>query len=163
MFSVGESGDICFSATYNLSIKVGDVKGSGTDGNVYIQLFGERGNTAKIQLRQAGDTRNKFEKGRTYKFTVDTVDIGKVQYMYIAQRGEGGGGCFAWPAWFPSFSDFFFFYSKLGGGGPPAPCPRSATARVIVSGNRERVTKVQLKPYTAVKLLKTDVKSPSFC
>ena len=69
---------VIFSATYNLSIKVGDVKGSGTDGNVYIQLFGERGNTAKIQLRQAGDTRNKFEKGRTYKFTVDTVDIGKV-------------------------------------------------------------------------------------
>ena len=76
-----ESDDICLSATYNLSIKVGDVKGSGTDGNVYIQLFGERGNTAKIQLRQAGDTRNKFEKGRTYKFTVDTVDIGKVQYI----------------------------------------------------------------------------------
>lgn len=69
---------LVFVATYNLSIKVGDVKGSGTDGNVYIQLFGERGNTAKIQLRQAGDARNKFEKGRTYKFTVDTVDIGKV-------------------------------------------------------------------------------------
>lgn len=81
MLSIIESDDICFSATYNLSIKVGDVKGSGTDGNVYIQLFGERGNTAKIQLRQAGDTRNKFEKGRTYKFTVDTVDIGKVQYI----------------------------------------------------------------------------------
>ena len=81
LLSSGESDDICFSATYNLSIKVGDVKGSGTDGNVYIQLFGERGNTAKIQLRQAGDTRNKFEKGRTYKFTVDTVDIGKVQYI----------------------------------------------------------------------------------
>ena len=71
------------AATYNLSIKVGDVKGSGTDGNVYIQLFGERGNTAKIQLRQAGDTRNKFEKGRTYKFTVDTVDIGKVLQVAI--------------------------------------------------------------------------------
>ena len=54
------------------------MKGTGTDGNVYIQLFGERGNTAKIQLRQAGDSKNKFEKGRTYKFTVDTVDIGKV-------------------------------------------------------------------------------------
>ena len=70
---------ISFPATYNLSIKVGDVKGSGTDGNVYIQLFGEKGNTAKIQLRQAGDARNRFEKGRTYKFTVDTVDIGKVR------------------------------------------------------------------------------------
>ena len=62
---------------------MGDVKGSGTDGNVYIQLFGERGNTAKIQLRQAGDTSNKFEKGRTYKFTVDTVDIGKV-HLFVS-------------------------------------------------------------------------------
>ena len=42
--------------TYNLSMKVGGVHGSGADGNVYIQLFGTEGKTAKIQLRQAGDT-----------------------------------------------------------------------------------------------------------
>ncbi|XP_073234690.1 uncharacterized protein [Porites lutea] len=82
------------STTYNLSIKVGDVKGSGTDGNVYIQLFGERGNTAKIQLRQAGDTRNKFEKGRTYKFTVDTVDIGKVDRIKLSHDHTGYGSGF---------------------------------------------------------------------
>ena len=62
-------------------MKVGDVHGSGADGNVYIQLFGTEGKTAKIQLRQAGDTRNRFEKGKTYKFTVDTVDIGQVCFM----------------------------------------------------------------------------------
>lgn len=62
------------------------MKGSGTDGNVYIQLFGEKGNTAKIQLRQAGDARNRFEKGRTYKFTVDTVDIGKVYLISFSGR-----------------------------------------------------------------------------
>ena len=78
------------AATYNLSIRVGDVKGSGTDGNVYIQLFGERGNTAKIQLRQAGDTKNKFEKGRTYKFTVDTVDIGKVRRVLVPPTSSDG-------------------------------------------------------------------------
>ncbi|XP_074616097.1 uncharacterized protein LOC141875648 isoform X1 [Acropora palmata] len=82
------------STTYNLSIKVGDVKGSGTDGNVYIQLFGERGNTAKIQLRQAGDARNKFEKGRTYKFTVDTVDIGKVDRIKLSHDHTGYGSGF---------------------------------------------------------------------
>ncbi|EDO39591.1 predicted protein, partial [Nematostella vectensis] len=78
-----------FLATYNLSIKVGDVKGSGTDGNVYIQLFGEKGNTAKIQLRQAGDQKNRFEKGRTYKFTVDTVDIGKIKQFRIGHDNKG--------------------------------------------------------------------------
>lgn len=74
------------TVTYNLSMKVGDVRGSGADGNVYIQLFGTEGKTAKIQLRQAGDTRNKFEKGKTYKFTVDTVDIGQVSETAIASN-----------------------------------------------------------------------------
>ncbi|XP_048580672.1 uncharacterized protein LOC5511245 isoform X3 [Nematostella vectensis] len=82
------------STTYNLSIKVGDVKGSGTDGNVYIQLFGEKGNTAKIQLRQAGDQKNRFEKGRTYKFTVDTVDIGKVDRIKLSHDHTGYGSGF---------------------------------------------------------------------
>ena len=60
-----------------------DVNGSGADGNVYIELFGECGNTAKIQLRQAGDTSIKFEKGRTHKFTVDLFDIGKV-HLFVS-------------------------------------------------------------------------------
>lgn len=68
------------AATYNISMRLGEVNGSGTDGNVYIQLFGEEGNTAKIQLRQSGDMSNKFETGELYKFTVATVDIGKVRH-----------------------------------------------------------------------------------
>ena len=63
---------------YNLKMKLGEVKGSGADGNVYIQLFGSKGNTAKIQLRQAGDEKNLFETGQEYKFMVTTLDIGKV-------------------------------------------------------------------------------------
>lgn len=59
-------------------MKLGEVKGDGTDGNVYIQLFGSKGNTAKIQLRQAGDNKNKFEPDEEYKFMVTTLDIGKV-------------------------------------------------------------------------------------
>ena len=63
---------------YNLKMKLGEVKGSGADGNVYIQLFGSKGNTAKIQLRQAGDEKNRFKTGQEYKFMVTTLDIGKV-------------------------------------------------------------------------------------
>ena len=59
-------------------MKLGEVKGNGVDGNVYIQLFGSKGNTAKIQLRQAGDEKNRFETGQEYKFMVTTLDIGKV-------------------------------------------------------------------------------------
>lgn len=63
---------------YNINMKLGEVKGNGTDGNVYIQLFGSKANTAKIQLRQAGDKKNRFETDQEYKFMVTTLDIGKV-------------------------------------------------------------------------------------
>ena len=79
---------------YNLKMKLGEVKGSGADGNVYIQLFGSKGNTAKIQLRQAGDEKNQFETGQEYKFIVTTLDIGKVQctlYMYLMIRLQAQG------------------------------------------------------------------------
>lgn len=64
--------------TYNIKMKLGEVKGKGADGNVYIQLFGSKGNTAKIQLRQAGDNKNLFESSQEYKFMVTTSDVGKV-------------------------------------------------------------------------------------
>ena len=67
-----------FSVTYNIKMKLGEVKGKGADGNVYIQLFGSKGNTAKIQLRQAGDNKNLFESSQEYKFMVATSDVGKV-------------------------------------------------------------------------------------
>ena len=66
---------------YQLCLKMGDVLGDGTEGNVFIQLFGDKGMTEQIQLRQAGNSKIRFEKGRTYKFTVETVDIGKVRLL----------------------------------------------------------------------------------
>ncbi|XP_022806964.1 lipoxygenase homology domain-containing protein 1-like isoform X2 [Stylophora pistillata] len=69
---------------YNIKMKLGEVKGNGVDGNVYIQLFGSKGNTAKIQLRQAGDEKNRFETGQEYKFMVTTMDIGKVERIKLS-------------------------------------------------------------------------------
>ena len=74
---------LCFVAVvaYQLCLKMGDVLGDGTEGNVFIQLFGDKGMTEQIQLRQAGNSKIRFEKGRTYKFTVETIDIGKVSFV----------------------------------------------------------------------------------
>ena len=71
-----------FAVKYNIKLVLGEVKGSGTDGNVYIQLFGAKGNTAKIQLRQAEDVTNRFETDQEYKFVVTTSDIGKVHCTF---------------------------------------------------------------------------------
>lgn len=74
---------LCFVAVvaYQLCLKMGEVLGDGTEGNVFIQLFGNKGMTEQIQLRQAGNSKISFEKGRTYKFTVETIDIGKVRFV----------------------------------------------------------------------------------
>ena len=59
-------------------MKTGDVRGAGTDANVYVMIFGESGDTGKLQLRQADNTKDKWERGRTDMFTLEAMDIGKV-------------------------------------------------------------------------------------
>lgn len=61
-----------------MSVKTGDVRGAGTDANVFVQIFGAKGDTGKLQLRSAENTKNKFERGRTDQFALEAVDIGKV-------------------------------------------------------------------------------------
>lgn len=60
---------------------------AGTDANVTLQLFGDKGQTEKIMLRQeSGKTLKRFDRGRTDRFTVQTMDVGKVSEsvnMYI--------------------------------------------------------------------------------
>ena len=66
---------------YNLTFKTGDMEGAGTDANVTLQLHGERGQTEKIMLRQdRAKTLRRFDRGRTDRFTVQTMDVGTVRY-----------------------------------------------------------------------------------
>ena len=69
---------------YNLTFKTGDMPYAGTDANVTLQLFGGKGQTEKIMLRQeSGKTLKRFDRGRTDRFTVQTMDVGKVSSMII--------------------------------------------------------------------------------
>ena len=63
-------------------MKTGDIRGAGTDANVYIILIGDNGDTGKLMLRQAENTKNKFERGRTDMFTIEAMDIGKVCKLF---------------------------------------------------------------------------------
>ena len=69
-----------------MSVKLGDVLSPDT--NLYVQLLGEKGETSKIMLRPIGSSMNKFEKGRTYKFTVETVNVGKVRVFFCQWVGK---------------------------------------------------------------------------
>lgn len=69
-----------------MSVKTGDVRGAGTDANVFVQIFGAKGDTGKLQLRSAENTKNKFERGRTDQFVLEAVDIGKVCSLFRTIR-----------------------------------------------------------------------------
>ncbi|XP_071954737.1 lipoxygenase homology domain-containing protein 1-like [Antedon mediterranea] len=79
------------TTSYHVSVKTGDERGAGTDANVHIKLFGKDGDTGLLPLKQAENTKNKFERGRTDKFTLEAVDIGKIEYMKIGHDGSGPG------------------------------------------------------------------------
>ena len=68
--------------SYHLAVKTGEMALAGTDANVFFQLIGDEGETEKIQLRQGGKAEKRFEKGRVDKFIVETVDVGKVKFLF---------------------------------------------------------------------------------
>ena len=61
-----------------MNVKTGDIRGAGTDSNVFLKIFGTKGDTGSLQLRQSENAWDKFERGRTDMFKVEAADIGKV-------------------------------------------------------------------------------------
>lgn len=53
--------------TYQVTVKTGDVRYAGTDANVYVKIFGEKGATTKLTL---DDSKNNFERAMMDDFTV---------------------------------------------------------------------------------------------
>lgn len=49
--------------TYRIQIITGSKRGAGTDANVYINIYGEQGDTGNRFLTNSKTNRNKFEKG----------------------------------------------------------------------------------------------------
>ena len=77
---------VCFLAatSYQVSVKTGEIRLAGTDANVHIKIFGDKGDTGTLQLKNADSSKNKFERGRTDIFRLEASDIGKVQtYVLI--------------------------------------------------------------------------------
>uniref|UniRef100_A0A6B2KZF9 PLAT domain-containing protein n=1 Tax=Arcella intermedia TaxID=1963864 RepID=A0A6B2KZF9_9EUKA len=78
--------------TYNISVKTGDRPGAGTDANVLITLFGEKGDSGERLLDKPG---NNFERNRIDEFAFQSVDLGDLKRIVIRHDNSGAG-----PAWF---------------------------------------------------------------
>lgn len=52
--------------TYEVCVFTGDMMGAGSDANVYINIYGENGDTGERCLKNS-DNINKFERGQVTK------------------------------------------------------------------------------------------------
>jgi len=74
--------------TYHVKVKTGDVRGAGTDANVYMQLFGEENDSGIIQLKTSNN-RNKWERDQEDEFTVESVGLGDLKKIRIGHDNAG--------------------------------------------------------------------------
>jgi len=102
--------------TLQVKVKTGKVKGAGTDANVFIQVYGEKGETERIPLKYSITNTNKFESGYLDIFNIDSKDVGKIKKILIGHDNKGFGA-----SWFlesveiidlGSIEDFFFPCNK---------------------------------------------------
>lgn len=75
---------------YEIIVITGDVKGAGTDANVFLTVYGANGDSGRRQLRQK--FRNLFERGRTDRFVLEMLDLGELLRVKM-EHDNSGSNC----------------------------------------------------------------------
>uniref|UniRef100_A0A665TCQ2 Lipoxygenase homology domains 1b n=1 Tax=Echeneis naucrates TaxID=173247 RepID=A0A665TCQ2_ECHNA len=83
-------GQRLYNLDYHIAVKTGNIPGGSSDSNVFVKLYGEKGDTSKIMLVvSANNLGNYFETGRIDIFRVETFDIGQINRLMIGHTNEG--------------------------------------------------------------------------
>ena len=80
---------LCLDIEYSITVKTGDLRGAGTSGPVYINIFGRDDKETKALLLSGPE--KLFAQGSTRKFQVTALDIGKPQRIIIRHEDELSG------------------------------------------------------------------------
>jgi len=75
-------------ATYKILIVTGDISGAGTDADVFIQMFGDKGDSG-VQFFDA--KRSAFERGKEDMFGLELVELGDIKKIKIGHNNSGVG------------------------------------------------------------------------
>ncbi|XP_061658036.1 lipoxygenase homology domain-containing protein 1-like [Syngnathoides biaculeatus] len=71
---------------YTVSVFTADMKGSGTDADVFLNIFGEHGDTGE---RRLDSDKNNFERGSEDKFTIEAPNLGRLRKITIGHNNRG--------------------------------------------------------------------------
>ncbi|XP_056189557.1 lipoxygenase homology domain-containing protein 1-like [Falco biarmicus] len=76
---------------YVVSVHIGDRWGAETFANVYITLYGKRGDTGVRKLHTSLAKGRKFQRDKVDSFLVEAVSLSDLQKVVIGHHGEGYG------------------------------------------------------------------------
>ncbi|XP_050409617.1 lipoxygenase homology domain-containing protein 1 [Patella vulgata] len=79
---------------YIVKVYTGDVSGAGTDANIFVNLYGENGDSGERQMKDSNKM-NKFERNQEDVFSVRAIELGKLVKLKVRHDNKGGGA-----AWF---------------------------------------------------------------
>ncbi|KAK2837787.1 hypothetical protein Q5P01_014999 [Channa striata] len=83
-------GQRLYNVDYHIAVKTGSIPGSSSDSNVFVKLYGEKGDTGKMMLVvSTNNLGNYFETGRVDIFKLETLDIGQINRLMIGHTNEG--------------------------------------------------------------------------
>lgn len=63
--------------TYKVIVHTGDIRSAGTDANVSLKIFGDKGDSGDLELKNSETHRDKFERGQTDIFTFKMLSLGE--------------------------------------------------------------------------------------
>uniref|UniRef100_A0A8B9I3D6 Oxygen-regulated protein 1 n=1 Tax=Anser brachyrhynchus TaxID=132585 RepID=A0A8B9I3D6_9AVES len=75
---------------YEVHVTTGELWNAGTEADVYISIYGEKGDTGSRQLLRSQKPK-KFLKGQTDMFSVEAVHLGHLYKIVIGHNGLGSG------------------------------------------------------------------------
>ncbi|KAM4704966.1 oxygen-regulated protein 1 [Rhinophrynus dorsalis] len=74
---------------YKIYVYTGSIPDAGTESNVYINLFGTRGDSGKRKLHKNENQQVKFQKGQVDIFCIQAVSLGMLKKIQISHDGTG--------------------------------------------------------------------------
>ncbi|XP_062836432.1 oxygen-regulated protein 1 isoform X2 [Anolis carolinensis] len=76
---------------YDIAVYTGSNPGAETNSNVYITVFGNRGDSGKRKLHKSRFNKVKFQRGQTDNFSMTAVSLGVLNKVLISHDGTGPG------------------------------------------------------------------------
>ena len=80
------------ATTYKITVKTSDVRGAGTDANVYAVFFGQNGQSDTLHLKDSETNKSPFQGSQTDVFTVkEALSLGQLLKCRLWHDNKGFG------------------------------------------------------------------------